>query len=223
MTLGLIGKKIGMTRIYDASGGVVPVTVVQAGPCPILQIKRKETDGYTALQLGFEKKAEKKATKAELGHFKKSSIAPQKMVREFRIENLDGYEVGKSVDVGIFKEGDKVDLIGVSKGRGFASPIKRHHITRGPETHGSMYHRRPGSMGASSDPSRVFKGKKLAGHMGNARATIQNVKIVKVDAKNNLIVLNGAVPGHNNQYVLVAQSRKVSNKAAAQAAKAKAK
>ena len=220
VTLGIIGKKIGMTRIYNETGGVIPVTVVHAGPCPILQIKRKETDGYTAIQVGYEKKPEKKATKAEMGHFKKSNSAPLRMVREFRIESLDGYEVGGAIDVNIFKPGDRVDLIGISKGRGFASAIKRHHLSRGPETHGSMYHRRVGSMGASSDPSRVFKGKKLAGHMGDERVTIQNVKVVKIDPKNNLIVLRGAVPGHANQYVMVAKSRKVANKAAAQAAKA---
>jgi large subunit ribosomal protein L3 len=219
VTLGLIGKKVGMTRLYDEAGSIIPVTVIQAGPCPILQIKRKETDGYTALQVGYDKKPERKANKPELGHFKKSGADPVRVVREFRTENLDGFEVGGQIDVSIFEVGEKVDVIGTSKGRGFASPIKRHHLSRGPETHGSMYHRRVGSMGGSSDPSRVWKGKRLAGHMGAARATLQNLRVVRVDKKNNLIVVRGGIPGHINGYVMIAKSRKVANKRAAQAHK----
>lgn len=220
MTLGIIGKKIGMTRIFDEKGNVVPVTVVQAGPCPILQVKTEATDGYSAIQLGFGSRRATRVTKAMAGHYKKAGVESAAIVREFRTAELEGYEVGKSIDVTMFKAGDRVDLIGISKGRGFASPFKRHHLSRGPETHGSMYHRRVGSMGASSDPSHVWKGKKLAGHMGDSKVTIQNVKIFQVDEKNNLLVIHGAVPGHENQYVCVAKSKKLANKAAAKAEKA---
>lgn len=214
MTMGLLGKKIGMTRIFDDAGNIVPVTVIQAGPCPVLQVKREATDGYTALQLGFETKREKNTTKPLLGHFKKAGTAPLRFVREIRIEDVDGFEVGKAVEVDIFEVGEKVDVIGVSKGRGFAGPMKRHHSSRGPESHGSMYHRRPGSMGSSADPSHVFKGKKLAGHMGAERVTTQNVKVVGIDKDKNLLLLNGSVPGHNNAFVMISKSKKVARKAA---------
>lgn len=237
MTLGLIGKKIAMTRVFDDKGSIVPVTIVQAGPCPILQVKKQATDGYSALQLGFDAKRvasedgkkdgprrrTKLSPKAEIGHAKKAGLAaPPRIVREVRIDNVDEYEVGKTIDVSIFEAGEKVDVVGTSKGRGWAGVVKRHHSTRGPETHGSMYHRRPGSMGASSDPSHVWKGKKLPGQMGNERVTTQNVQVFRVDKENNLILLRGSVPGHNNAYVVLAKSKK-SAKRAARAAKAGAK
>lgn len=214
MSLGLIGKKIGMTRIFNEAGAVIPVTVIQAGPCAILQVKRDATDGYGALQLGFEAKPEKKSNKAEAGHLKKSGSTPVRVVREFRTDKPDEYEVGKSLAADIFQPGEIVDVIGVSKGRGFGGPVKRHHTKGGPETHGSMYHRRVGSMGGSSDPSRVWKGKKLAGHMGAKRKTAQNIEVVKVDAANNLVVVRGSIPGHINSYVMIAKSKKKAIKAA---------
>lgn len=221
MALGIIGKKIAMTRIFDEKGSIIPVTVVLAGPCPILQIKRAATDGYAALQLGFENKHESKANKPMLGHFKKSGAAPVRMVREFRLDEVDQYEVGKAVDVSIFEAGEKVDLIGVSKGRGWSGVIKRFHTTRGPETHGSMYHRRPGSMGASSDPSHVWKGKKLPGQLGNSRVTAQNVMVVRVDKERNLLLIRGAVPGHTNAFVMIAKGKKAAKKAAKAAKRGK--
>jgi large subunit ribosomal protein L3 len=213
-TQGILGKKIGMTRVFDESGNVVPVTVVQAGPCPVIQVKREAGDGYSAIQLGFEPRREKRTTKPLVGHFKKAGVGPQRFVREIRLDDVEGYEVGKSVEVEIFEVGEKVDVTGVSKGRGFAGPMKRHHSSRGPESHGSMYHRRPGSMGASADPSRVFKGKKLAGHMGASRATTQNMKIVGIDKDNHLLLLNGSVPGHANGFVMIRKSKKAARKAA---------
>lgn len=214
MTLGMLGKKIGMTRVFDDAGNIVPVTVIQAGPCPVLQIKRAVSDGYTALQLGFGAKKEKRTTKALAGHFKKAASGPLRFVREIRIEDVEGYEVGKPIEVDIFEVGEKVDVTGVSKGRGFAGPMKRHHSSRGPESHGSMYHRRPGSMGASADPSHVYKGKKLAGHMGAERSTTQNIRVVGVDKEKNILLLNGSVPGHNNAFVMINKSKKAARKAA---------
>jgi large subunit ribosomal protein L3 len=209
MTLGLLGKKLGMTRIYDEQGSVIPVTVIQAGPCPILQIKNKERDGYCALQLGFESRGERKVTKPAMGHFKAASVAPQRLIREFRTEELDGYQLGQVLDLGIFNVGEKIDVVGISKGRGFAGVQKRHHSSRGPETHGSMYHRRPGSCGASADPSHTYKLKKLPGHMGAARVTAQNLLVIKVDKANNLLVVRGSVPGANNGYLVLHKSKRV--------------
>jgi large subunit ribosomal protein L3 len=214
MALGLIGKKIGMTQIFDEAGMVIPVTVLQLGPCPIIQVKRKATDGYTAIQIGYGDKPERLVNKPELGHFKKANLSPSRLVREIRIDEVDGYEVGKSIAVDIFEVGEKVDVIGVSKGKGFAGPTKRHHSKGGPESHGSMYHRRPGSMGASSDPSHVWKGKKAAGRMGGERVTTQNLRVVKVDADRNVVFLRGAVPGHVNGFVMVAKSKKAARRAA---------
>jgi large subunit ribosomal protein L3 len=213
-TLGLLGKKIGMTRVFDDAGNIVPVTVIQAGPCPVLQVKRQAGDGYTAIQLGFGARREKRTPKPLAGHFKKAGATPQQFVREIRLDDVEGYEVGKALNVEIFEVGEKVDVTGVSKGRGFAGPMKRHHSSRGPESHGSMYHRRPGSMGASADPSHVFKGKKLAGHMGAARATTQNIRIVGIDKDNHLLLLNGSVPGHANAFVMIRKSNKAARKAA---------
>ena len=214
MTLGLIGKKLGMSRIYSERGSIVPVTVLQAGPCRVLQVKRGSTDGYSALQIGFGSRAERKVNKPMAGHFKKAGADPARVIREFRIDDVNEYDVGKSIDVGIFKVGEKVDVTGISKGRGFAGTIKRHKTSRGPETHGSHYHRRPGSMGGSADPSRVWKGKKLPGRMGGKRSTVQNLLVVQIDTARNLILVRGAVPGHNDGYVMVAKSKKGRSKAA---------
>lgn len=207
MPLGLMGKKLGMSQIFDAEGKLVPVTYIEAGPCTILQKKTVESDGYVAVQVGFGSKKEKNTTKPELGHFGKADAKPARYVREFRCDEnptLDGVpEVGATVGVTMFKKGDHIDVVGVSKGRGFASPIKRWHVARGPETHGSMYHRRAGSQGASSYPSRTWKNKKGAGQMGNTRVTALNLIVVDTDEDRNLILVRGSVPGHENSMVIV--------------------
>lgn len=215
MTIGLLGKKLGMTRIYDEAGTFIPVTVIQAGPCPILQIKSKEKDGYSALQVGFDPKPERNVTRPLMGHFKRAGVSPLRVVREFRIEDLDGFTIGQALDLSLFESGEKVDVTGVSKGRGFAGFQKRVHSSRGPETHGSMYHRRSGSMGASADPSHVYRGKAAAGHMGAARATAQALTVVKVDKDRNLLLVRGSIPGHNNGYVIIRKSVKARRKKAA--------
>ncbi|MBX7246529.1 MAG: 50S ribosomal protein L3 [Candidatus Sumerlaeaceae bacterium] len=207
MSLGLLGKKLGMSQIFDGDGRLIPVTYIQAGPCFVLQKKTKENDGYDAVQIGFGQKKEKNTTKALLGHYKKANAAPARYVREFRLDDNGAEptapEIGQTVDVDLFKAGDHVDVVGVSKGRGFASPLKRWHVKRGPETHGSMYHRRAGSQGASSYPSRTWKNKHGAGHMGDARSTAVNLVVVRTDKEQNLIIVQGSVPGHNNGYVMI--------------------
>ena len=191
----LIGKKVGMTQIFDDKGRVVPVTVIEAGPCVVAQVKSVETDGYNAIQLGFEDVKESKINKAEKGHFAKANIAPKKHLREFRVESVEGITVGTEWTVSEFAEGDKLDIQGTSKGKGFQGVIKRHGQHRGPMGHGSMYHRRPGSMGPTSTPGRVFKGKKLPGHMGKVTVTIQNLDVIKVDTDKNVVLVKGSVPG----------------------------
>ena len=191
----LIGKKVGMTQIFDEKGKVIPVTVIEAGPCVVAQVKSVETDGYNAIQLGFEDVKESKINKAEKGHFAKANIAPKKHLREFRVESVEGITVGTEWTVSEFAEGDKLDIQGTSKGKGFQGVIKRQGQHRGPMGHGSMYHRRPGSMGPTSTPGRVFKGKKLPGHMGKVTVTIQNLDVIKVDTDKNVVLVKGSVPG----------------------------
>lgn len=194
MTKGILGRKIGMTQIFAENGDLIPVTVVQATPNVVLQKKTVETDGYNAIQLGFEDKKESRANKPEKGHAAKANTAPKRFIREIRGVNVDEYEVGQEVKVDIFSEGEFVDVTGISKGKGFQGVIKRHGQARGPMAHGSRYHRRPGSMGAI-DPARVFKGKKLPGRMGGKKVTVQNLEIVKVDVERNLLLIKGNVPG----------------------------
>lgn len=191
----IIGKKVGMTQIFDEHGKVIPVTVIEAGPCVISQVKSVETDGYNAIQLGFGDVKESKVNKPIKGHFAKAKIAPKKHLREFRVDSVEGVEVGTEVKADTFVAGDKIDVQGTTKGKGFQGVIKRHGQSRGPMGHGSMYHRRPGSMGPTSTPGRVFKGKKLPGHMGHVTVTIQNLDVVKVDMDKNVILLKGSVPG----------------------------
>ena len=195
MNKGLIGKKIGMTQIFDEHGRVIPVTVIEAGPCVIAQVKTEETDGYTAVQLGFGDVKEKKLTKPEKGHFTKVNVTPKKHLREFRLDSVEGLTVGQELKADVFVAGDKLDIQGTSKGKGFQGVIKRHGQSRGPMGHGSMYHRRPGSMGPTSTPGRVFKGKKLPGHMGSQTISIQNLEVVRVDLDKNVILVKGSVPG----------------------------
>ena len=203
MTIGLLGKKLGMTRISDEAGAIIPVTVIQAGPCPILQIKTVSSDGYDALQLGFDPKPERKVNRPLAGHFKRAGVVPVRLIREFRTSDLDGLETGQMVDLSIFEVGETINVTGLSKGRGFAGPQKRHGSSRGPESHGSRYHRRPGSIGASATPAHVLKGRKAAGQMGAVRVTVQNLKVVDVDRERNLIAVRGSVPGHNDGYLLL--------------------
>ena len=195
MKKALIGKKLGMTQIFDENGVVIPVTVIEAGPCVVAQVKTIENDGYEAIQLGFGAVKEKKVNKPEKGHFAKANITPTKHLREFRLDSIEGIKVGDELKADIFGEGEKIDVQGTSKGKGFQGVIKRHGQHRGPMGHGSMYHRRPGSMGPTSTPGRVFKGKKLPGHMGNVTVTIQNLDVVKVDMDKNVILVKGSVPG----------------------------
>lgn len=195
MKKGLIGKKLGMTQIFDEKGNVVPVTVIEAGPCVVAQVKTVETDGYNAIQLGYGEVKAKHINKPEAGHFAKSKLENKKHLREFRLEDISNFKVGDEVKADIFATGEKVDIQGTSKGKGFQGVIKRHGQHRGPMGHGSMYHRRPGSMGATSTPGRVFKGKKLPGHMGSVTVTIQNLDVVAVDMDKNVILVKGSVPG----------------------------
>ena len=209
MVKGIIGKKLGMTQIFDANGKVVPVTVVEAGPCPVVQKKTVEVDGYAAVQLGFAVQKQQRVTKPLKGHFAKADVAPQKVLKEFRFADTSAFEVGSVVKADVFAAGDKVDVIGTSKGKGTAGAIKRWNFSRLKETHGTgPVARHAGSLGACSDPSRVFKGKKLAGHLGAERVTVQNLDIVKVDAENNLIAIKGAIPGPKGGYVVIADAKK---------------
>jgi len=199
---GILGKKIGMTQVFNEDGVVIPVTVVEAGPCVVLQKKDLENDGYEAIQLGFGEKKEHRANKPELGHAKKANAKPQKFVKEIRGVNLADYELGAVVKADIFSEGEMVDVTGTSKGKGFAGSIKRHNQARGPMSHGSRYHRGPGSLGAIA-PNRVFKGQTLPGRMGGERVTTQNLQIVRVDAEKNLLLIKGSVPGPKNSYLII--------------------
>ena len=191
----LIGRKVGMTQIFDEAGKVIPVTVIEAGPCVVAQVKSIETDGYNAIQLGFGDVKESKLNRPEKGHFAKAKLALKKHLREFRVDAIDGVNVGDEIKVDTCVAGEKIDVQGTSKGKGFQGVIKRHGQSRGPMGHGSMYHRRPGSMGPTSTPGRVFKGKKLPGHMGRVTVTIQNLDVVKVDLDKNAILVKGSVPG----------------------------
>ena len=195
MKKGIIGRKVGMTQIFDEKGNVIPVTVIEAGPCVVAQVKTEETDGYNAVQLGFGDVKDKHINKPEAGHFTKAKLANKKHLREFRLDSIEGIKVGDEVKADVFVAGEKVDVQGTSKGKGFQGVIKRHGQSRGPMGHGSMYHRRPGSMGSTSTPGRVFKGKKLPGHMGRVTVTIQNLDVVKVDLDKNVILVKGSVPG----------------------------
>ncbi len=208
MTFGILGKKLGMTQIFDKDGKMIPVTVIEAGPCYILQIKSREKDGYSAIQIGFDKKPKRKANKPEQGRFDKASVEPVRFIKEIKVhdDDLKQFSVGQALTVDVFKTGERVDVTGVSKGRGFQGAIKRFGITRGPMSHGSMYHRRPGSSGQSSTPSHVFKGKVMPGHLGNERCTILNLKVERTDKDRNILMLRGSVPGAMNGYLLVRKS-----------------
>jgi len=203
MERGLIGKKLGMSQVFWGDGSVIPVTVIEAGPCVVTQKKTKETDGYDAVQIGFERRREKRTTKPLQGHFEKAGKGCFRILREFRTDNPDEYELGQELTAEIFDVGDRIDVVGTTKGRGFAGVIKRHGFHGGRATHGSMFHRAPGSIGASAYPSRVFKGTKMPGQMGNVRKTVQNLVVVGVSPERNLILVRGAVPGSVSGIVLI--------------------
>ena len=205
MVNGIIGKKLGMTQLFDEDGTVTPVTVIKAGPCIVVQKKTVNTDGYNAVQLGLvEEKPPRRVNKPTEGHFKRAGVPPTRVLREVRVEPSDeATSVGDKILVDMFNENDLVDVIGKSKGRGFAGFMKRHGFHGGRASHGSMFHRAPGGIGASAYPSRVFKGTKMAGHMGDERKTIKNLRVVAVDAENNLLMIRGALPGPTGAYVLI--------------------
>lgn len=206
---GLIGKKMGMTQIFSADGKVVPVTVLQVGPCLVTQVKSTDKDGYCAVQLGLvEPTSNKRITKPRLGHFKKANVPPLKQMREFRITDEKAeLTSGQRFKVDLFQVQEKVDVIGISKGKGFAGVVKRHHFRGGPATHGSMFHRAPGSIGGSSFPSRVFPGMRGAGRMGNQQVTLRNLTVIDIDPENNLMLVEGAVPGAKGTYIVVRKAR----------------
>lgn len=224
MKKAILATKVGMTQIFNEDGTLTPVTVLQAGPCVVTQIKTVENDGYEAVQVGFvdkkdrivnkDKSGKKEivhrhgVTKAEQGHFAKAGVTGKRFVREFKFENAGEYELGQEIKADIFAAGDKIDATAISKGKGFQGAIKRHGQHRGPMTHGSKFHRHAGSNGAASDPSKVFKGKKMPGQMGNKRITIQNLEVVRVDAENNLLLIKGSVPGPKKSLVTIKESVK---------------
>ena len=208
MKKGIIGKKLGMTQIFDAKGNVIPVTLIEAGPCAVAQKKTVETDGYAAIQLAYEDAKEKHLTKAELGHFKKAGVSPKKHLKEFRLEDTSAYEAGTVVTVDTFAQGEKVDITGITKGRGYTGAIKRWNLHKLRMTHGvGPVHRQSGSMGVI-DPARIFKNKKMAGQYGNEQVTVQNLCVVKIDAEKNLIAVKGAVPGAKGGIVFIRDSVK---------------
>lgn len=203
MQKAILARKLGMTQIFDDVGRLIPVTVVEAGPNPVIQKKTVENDGYSAVQVGFMDIKENRANKPQKGHFSKAGVSPKRHLREFRLENAADMNVGDEIKADIFEAGDKIDVTGISKGKGFAGTIKRWGISRGPMSHGSHYHRGPGSMGGASSPGRVMKGKRLPGHMGVDKVTVQNLRVVKVDADRNLILVKGGVPGPKDGLLII--------------------
>jgi large subunit ribosomal protein L3 len=209
MMKGILGKKVGMTQVFDENGAVIPVTIIEAGPCYVTQKKTVEQDGYNAIQVGFGAVPEKRLTKPANGHLKKAGAPSVKYLREFHVEDPAAYEEGQEIDVSVFRVGDKVDVTGTSKGKGFAGVVKRHHFRGGPKTHGqSDRWRAPGSVGAGSTPGRIFKGVRMAGQMGNQRVTVQNVRVALVDPEKNLLGIKGAVPGGKNGLVIIREAVK---------------
>ena len=212
MKKAIVGKKVGMTQVFTPDGRLIPVTVIQAGPCPVVQKKTVETDGYEAVLVGFdeipENRVKKLVNKPEAGHFKKAGVAPCRKLREFRFEDAASYEVGQVIKCDVFAEGDKVDISGISKGHGYTGAIQRWNQHTGPMAHGSKYHRGVGSLSANSDPSRVFKNKHMSGHYGVEKVTIQNLSVVRVDAERNLLLVRGAVPGPNGGTLIVREAVK---------------
>ncbi|URR35044.1 50S ribosomal protein L3 [Thermosynechococcus sp. HN-54] len=212
MTVGILGTKLGMTQIFDEAGRSVPITVVQAGPCPITQIKTPQTDGYTAIQVAYGEVREKNLSRPERGHLNKSQTPPMRHLREFRLEDASSYQLGQAITVDVFSPGQLVDVHGISIGRGFAGYQKRHNFKRGPMAHGSKNHRLPGSTGAGTTPGRVFPGKRMAGRMGNTAVTIRKLQVVRVDPERNLILIKGALPGKPGALVSITPAKVVGRK-----------
>ena len=208
MKKAILATKVGMTQIFDENGVLVPVTVLQAGPCVVTQVKTADNDGYSAIQVGFGEKKENRVNKPMKGQFDKAGVSYKRFVREFRLEDAESYEVAQEIKADIFAAGEKVDATAISKGKGFQGAIKRHGQSRGPMAHGSKYHRHAGSNGACSDPSKVFKGKRMPGQMGGKKITVQNLEIVKVDVENNLLLVKGAVPGPKKSMVTIKETVK---------------
>jgi len=208
MLKGIIGKKLGMTQVFHEEGGVVPVTVIQAGPCKVIQVKTAEKEKYGAVQLGFEERPAQKMKKPLQGHFTKAQVPAFRYLREFRVSDPGAFQVGQEITVESFQVGDRVDVTGVSKGKGFMGVVKRWHFRGGRATHGSMFHRAPGSIGASSYPSRTWPGQKMGGQMGNQKATLQNLEVMDIRPRQNLLLVKGAVPGGSEGLVLVCQAKK---------------
>ena len=208
MKKAILATKVGMTQIFNEDGVLTPVTVLQAGPCVVTQVKTEENDGYKAVQVGFVDKREKLVNKPLKGHFDKAGVSYKRYIREFKLEDAENYALGQEIKADIFAAGEKVDATAISKGKGFQGAIKRHGQHRGPMAHGSKFHRHAGSNGSSSDPSRVFKGKKMPGQMGNKKVTVQNLEIVRVDAENNLLLVKGAVPGPKKAMVTIKETVK---------------
>ncbi len=207
MTLGVIGKKVGMTQIFNEEGLAVPVTVIKVDPIVVTQVKTVETDGYNAIQVGTVAAKEKHLTKAQIGHFAKNKLENFRHLQEFRVDNPQDYTVGQQIELSVLSDVQKVDVTGTSIGKGFQGTVKRHNFSRGPMAHGSKNHREPGSIGAGTTPSRVIKGKRMAGNMGNERVTITKLKLVKVDSENSLILIKGSVPGSEGKLVTIVPSR----------------
>jgi len=215
MSFQLIAKKVGMTQVFDENNRLLPVTVLEAGPCPVTQVKTVENDGYSAVQIGYGPQKEGRLSKPELGHLKKAGVDPVRILQEFRLAEGDAFEAGEVLTVEKFAEVEKVDVIGVSKGQGFQGVVKRHGFSGGPASHGSMTHRRGGSFGFCQDPGHVIKGKKMPGHMGSKSRTVQNLRVVKIDAEKNLLLVKGSLPGPTGSLVTVRPAKKQRNKAAA--------
>ena len=208
MKKAILATKVGMTQIFNEDGLLIPVTVLQAGPCVVTQVKTEDNDGYAAVQVGFGEIRERLVNKPEKGHFEKAGVDVKRFLKEFRFDNAAEYQVGQEIKADIFAAGDHIDATAISKGKGFQGAIKRHGQSRGPMAHGSKYHRHAGSNGAASDPSKVFKGKKMPGHMGSKKITVQNLEVVRVDAENNLILVKGSVPGPKKSLVTIKESVK---------------
>ena len=203
MTLGILGTKVGMTQVYDAKGVLHPVTVIQAGPCVVTQVKTEETDGYSALQIGYKEVSKSKLNSPETGHLKKNNLKPVRHLKEFRVEASELKKISDVVDVNIFKEGESVDVVGKSIGKGFMGTVARYNFARGPMTHGSKNHRLPGSIGAGTTPSRVYKGKKMSGRKGAKRSTVKNLTVVRIDKERNLLLVRGSVPGAEGSLLII--------------------
>lgn len=209
MKKAIIAKKIGMTQVFTEEGILIPVTVLEAGPCVVTQKKTVDNDGYDAIQVGFGEVKVKNVTEPVKGHFAKASVEPTKLLKEFRLDDISQYEVGAEIKADVFEVGDKVDVSGVSKGKGYQGPIKRHNFSRGPMSHGSKYHRGVGAMSGATTPGKVKKGKKMAGQMGNVNVTVQNLEVVRIDADKNMILIKGALPGNKGTVLTIKNSVKV--------------